>query len=181
MSAASPQLKPHLYGRRPVLIGGWLIALPVPAMLAWGPAWGWIVAANILLGASQGLTWSTTVIMEIDLAGPGRRGLAMRFNEAAGYVAVAATSLATGAIAAHAGLRPELFLLGAAYAALTDKALPARHRTHPPHLARRHRRRRPPRIARPRHRRLPALARRRHSPSAPLLAGALAGAYGLNQ
>ncbi|MBT2446572.1 MFS transporter [Streptomyces sp. ISL-43] len=106
------------YGRKPVLIGGWLIALPVPAMLAWGPTWGWIIAANILLGASQGLTWSTTVIMKIDLAGPERRGLAMGFNEAAGYVAVAATSVATGAIAAHAGLRPEPFLLGAAYAAL---------------------------------------------------------------
>ncbi|MDX3538144.1 MFS transporter [Streptomyces sp. MB09-01] len=106
------------YGRKPVLIAGWLIALPVPAMLAWGPTWGWIVAANILLGASQGLTWSTTVIMKIDLAGPERRGLAMGFNEAAGYVAVAATSLATGAIASHYGLRPEPFLLGAAYAAL---------------------------------------------------------------
>jgi MFS family permease len=106
------------YGRKPVLIGGWLIALPVPAMLAWGPTWGWIIAANILLGASQGLTWSTTVIMKIDLAGPERRGLAMGFNEAAGYVAVAATSMATGAIASHYGLRPEPFLLGAAYAAL---------------------------------------------------------------
>jgi MFS family permease len=106
------------YGRKPVLIGGWLLALPVPAMLAWGPTWGWIIAANILLGASQGLTWSTTVIMKIDLAGPERRGLAMGFNEAAGYVAVAATSMATGAIAAHYGLRPEPFLLGAAYAAL---------------------------------------------------------------
>ncbi|WP_156724797.1 MFS transporter [Streptomyces apocyni] len=106
------------YGRKPVLIGGWLLALPVPAMLAWGPTWGWIVAANILLGASQGLTWSTTVIMKIDLAGPERRGLAMGFNEAAGYVAVAVTSMATGAIAHHYGLRPEPFLLGAAYAAL---------------------------------------------------------------
>ncbi|MFI2371873.1 MFS transporter [Streptomyces sp. NPDC018833] len=106
------------YGRKPVLIGGWLLALPVPAMLAWGPTWGWIIAANILLGTSQGLTWSTTVIMKIDLAGPARRGLAMGLNEAAGYVAVAATAMATGAIAAHAGLRPEPFLLGAAYAAL---------------------------------------------------------------
>ncbi|WP_137992564.1 MFS transporter [Streptomyces vilmorinianum] len=106
------------YGRKPVLIAGWLLALPVPLMLAWGPTWAWIVAANILLGASQGLTWSTTVIMKIDLAGPRRRGLAMGFNEAAGYVAVAATSLATGALATHYGLRPEPFLLGAAYAAL---------------------------------------------------------------
>ncbi|MET9513728.1 MFS transporter [Streptomyces sp. NPDC002994] len=106
------------FGRKPVLIAGWLIALPVPAMLAWGPSWGWIIAANILLGINQGLTWSTTVIMKIDLAGPERRGLAMGFNEAAGYVAVAATAMATGAIAEHAGLRPEPFLLGAAYVVL---------------------------------------------------------------
>ncbi|MFI0090571.1 MFS transporter [Streptomyces bobili] len=102
------------YGRKPVLIAGWLIALPVPAMLAWGPSWGWIIAANVFLGMNQGLTWSTTVIMKIDLVGPERRGLAMGFNEAAGYVAVAATAMATGAIAEHAGLRPEPFLLGAA-------------------------------------------------------------------
>ncbi|MFJ2596511.1 MFS transporter [Streptomyces erythrochromogenes] len=106
------------YGRKPVLIAGWLIALPVPAMLAWGPTWGWIIAANILLGINQGLTWSTTVIMKIDLAGPERRGLAMGFNEAAGYGAVAATAMATGAIAEHAGLRPAPFLLGAAYVVL---------------------------------------------------------------
>ncbi|MEU0117580.1 MFS transporter [Streptomyces bobili] len=106
------------YGRKPVLVAGWLFALPVPAMLAWGPSWGWIIAANVLLGVNQGLTWSTTVIMKIDLVGPERRGLAMGFNEAAGYVAVAATAMATGTIADHYGLRPEPFLLGAAYAAL---------------------------------------------------------------
>ncbi|MFD7734855.1 MFS transporter [Kitasatospora phosalacinea] len=106
------------YGRKPVLVAGWLVALPIPAMLAWGPTWGWIVAANVLLGVNQGLTWSTTVIMKIDLAGPARRGLAMGLNEAAGYLAVAATATATGAIAAHWGLRPAPFLLGAAYAAL---------------------------------------------------------------
>ncbi|WP_455358299.1 MFS transporter [Streptomyces sp. SYSU K21746] len=106
------------YGRKPVLVAGWLIALPIPAMLAWGPSWGWIIAANVLLGVNQGLTWSTTVIMKIDLVGPERRGLAMGFNEAAGYVAVAATAMATGAIAEHAGLRPEPFLLGAAYLVL---------------------------------------------------------------
>jgi len=106
------------FGRKPVLIAGWLIALPVPAMLAWGPTWGWIIAANILLGINQGMTWSTTVIMKIDLVGPERRGLAMGFNEAAGYVAVAATAMATGAIAEHAGLRPEPFLLSAAYVVL---------------------------------------------------------------
>ncbi|MGR6913095.1 MFS transporter [[Actinomadura] parvosata] len=106
------------FGRKPVLVAGWLIALPVPALLAWGPGWGWIVAANVLLGISQGLTWSTTVIMKIDLAGPERRGLAMGLNEAAGYVAVAATALATGYLAESFGLRPAPFLLGAAYAAL---------------------------------------------------------------
>ncbi|BAJ26247.1 MULTISPECIES: MFS transporter [Kitasatospora] len=106
------------HGRKPVLIAGWLIALPIPAMLAWGPSWGWIVVANVLLGVNQGLTWSTTVVMKIDLVGPARRGLAMGLNEAAGYLAVAVTATATGAIAAHWGLRPAPFLLGAAYVAL---------------------------------------------------------------
>jgi MFS family permease len=106
------------FGRKPVLVAGWLVALPVPVLLIWGPAWGWIVFANVLLGVNQGLTWSTTVIMKIDLVGPARRGLAMGFNEASGYVALAATAMATGAIAAHAGLRPAPFLLGAAYVAL---------------------------------------------------------------
>ncbi|WP_433189592.1 MFS transporter [Actinoallomurus sp. CA-150999] len=106
------------YGRKPVLVAGWLVALPVPVLLIWGPAWGWIVFANVLLGINQGLTWSTTVIMKIDLVGPTRRGLAMGCNEASGYVAMAATAMATGAIAAHAGLRPGPFLLGAAYTAL---------------------------------------------------------------
>ncbi|WP_380283927.1 MFS transporter [Kitasatospora purpeofusca] len=106
------------YGRKPVLVAGWLLALPVPLLLIWAPTWGWVVFANVLLGVSQGLTWSTTVIMKIDLVGPARRGLAMGFNEAAGYLAVAATAIGTGAIAAHWGLRPQPFLLGIAYAAL---------------------------------------------------------------
>jgi MFS family permease len=84
----------------------------------WAPSWGWIIFANVLLGVNQGLTWSTTVIMKIDLAGPERRGLAMGLNEAAGYGAVALTALATGAIAARHGLRPEPFYLGLAYAGL---------------------------------------------------------------
>src|SRR6266566_4788474 len=105
-------------GRKPVLVAGWLIGLPVPLLIIWAPSWAWIVFANVLLGVNQGLTWSTTVIMKIDLVGPARRGLAMGFNEAAGYGALAATAMATGAIAAHAGLRPEPFFLGAAYAAL---------------------------------------------------------------
>lgn len=106
------------YGRKPVLVAGWLFGLPVPLMIIWAPDWGWIIAANVLLGVNQGLTWSTTVIMKIDLAGPARRGLAMGLNEAAGYGAVAATALATGFIASRAGLRPEPFFLGIAFAGL---------------------------------------------------------------
>jgi MFS family permease len=105
-------------GRKPVLVAGWLVGLPVPLLLLWAPSWGWVIAANVLLGVNQGLTWSTTVIMKIDLVGPERRGLAMGFNEAAGYGALAATALATGFIAARAGLRPDPFYLGIAYAGL---------------------------------------------------------------
>ena len=105
-------------GRKPILVAGWLIGVPVPFLLAFGPSWGWIIAANILLGVNQGLTWSITVIMKIDLVGPQRRGLAMGFNEAAGYGAVAVTALATGFIAARAGLRPDPFFLGMAFAGL---------------------------------------------------------------
>jgi MFS family permease len=106
------------FGRKPVLVSGWLVGLPVPLLIIWAPSWGWIIVANVLLGMNQGLTWSTTVIMKIDLVGPQRRGTAMGFNEASGYVAVAVTALATGYIAAHAGLRPEPFYLGIAYAGL---------------------------------------------------------------
>src|ERR671920_613879 len=70
------------YGRKPVLLTGWLVALPIPAMLIWAPNWGWVVAANVLLGVNQGLSWSTTFIMKIDLVGPALRGLAMGLNEA---------------------------------------------------------------------------------------------------
>ena len=107
-----------LYGRKPVLVAGWLVAVPVPLLLIWAPTWWWIIVANVLLGISQGLTWSTTVIMKIDLVGPHRRGFAMGLNEAAGYGAVAATALATGFIAAQSGLRPEPFYLGIAFVAL---------------------------------------------------------------
>jgi MFS family permease len=106
------------YGRKPVLVAGWLVGLPVPLLIIWAPSWAWIVAANILLGVNQGLCWSTTVIMKIDLAGPRRRGLAMGLNEAAGYLAVALTAYLTGLVAARAGLRPEPFYLGLAYAGL---------------------------------------------------------------
>ncbi len=106
------------YGRKPVLVAGWIIALPVPLLLIFGPSWGWIVAANVVLGISQGLTWSTTVMMKMDLVGPSRRGLAMGLNEAAGYLGVAGAALATGYIAATSGLRPGPFLLGAAFIAV---------------------------------------------------------------
>jgi MFS family permease len=105
-------------GRKPVLIAGWIIGIPVPLMLIWAPAWGWVVFANVLLGINQGLTWSTTVIMKIDLVGPAKRGFAMGLNEAAGYGAVAITALATGYIAQEWGLRPAPFFLGIAYAGL---------------------------------------------------------------
>ncbi|HND28542.1 MAG TPA: MFS transporter [Myxococcota bacterium] len=105
-------------GRRPVLLAGWLVALPVPFLLMWAPSWNWVLVANLFLGVSQGLTWSTTVIMKIDLAGPERRGLAMGLNEFAGYFAVAGSALATGYVAARWGLRPAPFYLGVAYVAI---------------------------------------------------------------
>ena len=105
------------FGRKPVLVAGWLVGFPVPLLLMWAPTWGWVIFANVLLGVNQGLTWSTTVIMKIDLVGPAKRGLAMGFNEAAGYGAVALTALATGFIASHYGLRPEPFYLGLVFAA----------------------------------------------------------------
>ena len=105
-------------GRKPVLLAGWLFAVPVPLLLIWAPTWGWVVFANVLLGVNQGLAWSVTVIMKIDLVGPARRGTAMGFNEAAGYGAVALAAWVTGAIAEAAGLRPAPFLLGLAFAAL---------------------------------------------------------------
>ena len=100
------------HGRRSILIAGWLIALPVPLIIAWAPSWGWIVGANALLGVNQGLAWSTTVIMKIDLAGPQRRGLAMGLNEFAGYVAVALATLASGVVASSYGLRSGPSYLG---------------------------------------------------------------------
>jgi MFS family permease len=106
------------FGRKPVLVAGWLIGLPVPLLIIWAPGWEWVVVANMLLGVNQGLTWSTTVIMKIDLVGPARRGLAMGLNEAAGYGALAATALATGLLAEEFGLRPAPFLLGLAFAGL---------------------------------------------------------------
>jgi MFS family permease len=105
-------------GRKHVLVIGWLVALPVPWLLMWAPSWPWILAANALLGISQGLTWSTTVIMKIDLVGPRQRGLAMGLNEFAGYGAVGLSALATGYLASRYAIRPEPFYPGVIYAAV---------------------------------------------------------------
>ena len=105
-------------GRKPLLVAGWLAALPVPLLIIWAPSWGWVVFANVLLGVNQGLCWSTTVIMKIDLVGPARRGLAMGVNEFAGYVAVSLSALVTGYLAAAHGLRPAPFYPGIAFALL---------------------------------------------------------------
>lgn len=106
------------FTRKTVLVAGWIAGLPVPFMLAWGPSWTSIIAANVLLGISQGLAWSMTVNMKIDLVGPGQRGLALGLNEAAGYAALGATALFTGYVAASYGLRPAPFYIGIVYAVL---------------------------------------------------------------
>ena len=103
------------FGRKLVLVAGWLVAVPVPFILMYAPTWNWIILGNVLLGVSQGLTWSTTVIMKIDLVGPKQRGLAMGLNEFAGYFALALSAFASGWIATRYGLRPEPFYPGVAY------------------------------------------------------------------
>lgn len=105
-----------VWGRKHVLILGWLFGLPVPFILIWAPGWGWIIAANALLGINQGLAWSMTVIMKVDLVGPKSRGLAVGLNEFAGYVAVGATAFLTGYLASLYGLRPVPIYLGIGYA-----------------------------------------------------------------
>jgi MFS family permease len=105
-------------GRKWILVTGWLFAIPVPFLIIFAPSWGWIVFANLLLGVNQGLCWSTTVIMKIDLIGPKQRGLAMGLNEFAGYLALSLSALATGYLAATYGLRPAPFLPGIAFALL---------------------------------------------------------------
>lgn len=108
-----------VWGRKRVLVFGWVLGLPVPFLIIAAPNWAWIVAANVLLGVNQGLAWSMTVIMKIDLVGPKRRGLAVGLNEAAGYAAVGATAFLTGLIAARThALRPDPFYLGIAYGVL---------------------------------------------------------------
>jgi MFS family permease len=105
-------------GRKRVLVLGWIIGLPVPLLVIWAPTWSWVVLANVLLGINQGLCWSTTVIMKVDLVGPARRGLAMGLNEFAGYLAVALAALTTGYLAAAYALRPQPFYLGMAFVLL---------------------------------------------------------------
>jgi MFS family permease len=106
------------WGRKKVLILGWAFGLPVPFLIIWAPSWGWIIAANALLGINQGLAWSMTVIMKVDLVGPKSRGLAVGLNEFAGYVAVGLTALVTGYLAGHYGLRPVPIYFGIGYAIL---------------------------------------------------------------
>jgi MFS family permease len=107
-----------IWGRKRVLVLGWLVGLPVPFMIMWAPSWTWVIAANALLGVNQGLAWSMTVIMKVDLVGPKSRGLAVGLNEFAGYLAVGVTAFLTGYIAAQYGLRPAPIYLGVAYAVL---------------------------------------------------------------
>ena len=104
------------WGRKRVLVLGWLVGLPVPFMIMWAPSWNWIIAANALLGINQGFAWSMTVIMKVDLVGPKSRGLAVGLNEFAGYLAVGITAFLTGYLASRYGLRPVPIYLGAAYA-----------------------------------------------------------------
>src|SRR5205814_3489234 len=105
-------------GRKRLLVIGWLVAVPIPLLIGLAPSWGFIVAANLLLGINQGLAWSMTVVMKIDLAGPARRGLALGLNEAAGYLGVAATAFVTGALAASYAPRTVVWVGAALIAAI---------------------------------------------------------------
>jgi len=107
-----------VWGRKHVLVLGWLVGLPVPFMIMWGPSWDWVIAANALLGINQGLAWSMTVIMKVDIVGPKSRGLAVGLNEFAGYLAVGITAFLTGYIAERYGLRPAPIYPGVAYVIL---------------------------------------------------------------
>ena len=106
------------FGRRNTLIAGWLAGLPVAPMIILAPSWGWVVAANLLLGINQGLCWSAAIVMKVDLVGPRGRGLAIGLNEASGYLAVSLAALASGYLAGAYGLRPAPFLIGVAASAL---------------------------------------------------------------
>jgi MFS family permease len=100
------------WGRRRTLLAGWFAGLPVPFLIIFAPSWGWVVAANVLLGVNQGLCWSAAVVMKVDLVGPRQRGFAIGINESSGYLAVSAAALASGYLAARWGLRPAPFLIG---------------------------------------------------------------------
>jgi MFS family permease len=102
-------------GRKNLLCIGWLFALPIPFILSYAPSWNWVIAANIFLGINQGLTWSSTVVMKIDLVGEKNRGLAMGLNESAGYLAVGAIAFLSAWIASEYGLRPYPFYIGIAF------------------------------------------------------------------
>jgi len=102
------------FGRKQLLVAGWLVALPVPLLLIYANSWNWVIAANILLGVSQGLSWSSTVVMKIDLVGEKDRGLAMGLNEFAGYLAVGLVAFLSAYIASHYGITPYPFYLGIA-------------------------------------------------------------------
>ncbi len=104
------------FGRRTILLVGWMASLPVPLLIIFAPSWGWVVFANVLLGLNQGLAWSTTVNMKIDLVGPRRRGFALGLNEASGYLAVSAAAAVAGYLAASYGIRPGPYLLAEALA-----------------------------------------------------------------
>lgn len=104
------------YGRKRLLVAGWVVGIPVPFLLMFAPDWNWIIVANILLGINQGLTWSSTAVMKIDLVGSKQRGLAMGINESAGYIAVALVAFFTGWIAGEYGLRPYPFIIGIGFA-----------------------------------------------------------------
>src|SRR5438094_6268938 len=104
------------WGRKRVMILGWLFGLPVPFIVIWAPSWSWIVAANALLGINQGFAWSMTVIMKVDLVGPKSRGLAVGLNEFAGYLALGVTAFLTGYLGSRYGLRPAPIYLGVGYA-----------------------------------------------------------------
>ncbi|TAM78248.1 MFS transporter [bacterium] len=121
------------WGRRPVLLLGWLCGVPVPWMLLAAPSWGWVIAANLLLGANQGFAWSMTVTSKIDLVGPRQRGLALGVNEFSGYLGVALASAITGALAASYGLRPVPFIFAGAVA-LIGLLLVAAIRETTPHV-----------------------------------------------
>jgi MFS family permease len=106
------------FGRKRLLVAGWIVAIPIPLMLMFAPDWNWIIAANVLLGINQGLAWSSTVVMKIDLVGEKQRGFAMGLNEFAGYLAVALIAFLTGYIAGEYGIRPYPFYLGIGLVAL---------------------------------------------------------------